>query len=472
MKDDDDWQPVPPSDGFFEGGGTAHAHAASNGTTPTSNAPASRGEAAPPDPLTADAFHGLAGEIVNAIAPQTEADPAALLVQFLAAFGNAIGAGPHFTADGARHACKLDVAIVGATSKGRKGTAWARAREPFDLAAPEWAKASAERPSRIMSGLSSGEGLIWQIRDPIYRKERDKKTGSIEDVCVDEGVDDKRILVVEPELASVMAMMARQGNTLSTIIRSAWDGSELRALTKNSPAHSIGAHVSIVGHVTRDELRRNLDRTELGNGFANRFLWVFAKRANVLPFGGKPVELRSLADRLRHAIEYASNVDEVIWLQDARPLWESVYPDLSEGRPGILGAVTARAEAQVVRLAMLYALLDGSSEIGAVHLRAALAVWAYCLASASWVWGDALGDPVADELLEMLRAQPDGLTETDIRDAFGRHKSDEVARAKGVLLRHGLARVVSESTGGRSAKRWIAVPPATKATKATEGGEP
>jgi|HubBroStandDraft_1064217.scaffolds.fasta_scaffold19408_2 hypothetical protein len=419
-----------------------------------------------PDPLAAEAFHGLAGEIVGAIAPETEADPPALLVQFLAAFGNVIGNGPHFIADGARHGCKLFLGIVGATSKGRKGTAWARARQAFELAAREWAR------DRVMSGLSSGEGLIWQIRDPIYKKEKNRKTGEYEDVLVDEGISDKRVLVVEPELASTMAVMARQGNTLSSVVRDAWDRSELRALTKNSPARSSGAHVSIVGHVTRDELRRNLDRTELGNGFANRFLWVSAKRARVLPFGGASVDLHDLSFRLRDAIALASKAGEITFALDARPIWESVYADLSEGRPGILGAVTARAEAQVVRLASIYALLDSSAEIRPAHLRAALAVWGYSFASARWVWGDSLGDPAADALLAMLRANPDGLSSTEIRDGFGHHKADEVARAKRVLLSAGLARMEPRPTKGRSEERWFAMRHATKAPEATEGWRP
>lgn len=418
-----------------------------------------------PESLASDAFHGLAGEIVRAIEPHTEADPAALLVQILAAFGNAIGNRPHYVADGARHACKLFIGLVGETAKGRKGTSWARSLEPFVFADEEWTR-------RVVSGLSSGEGLIWQIRDPIYKKELNRKTKRIENVLVDEGVNDKRALVFEPELASTMAVMARQGSTLSSIIRDAWDRSELRALTKNSPAQSTGAHVSIVGHITRDELRRCLDRTELGNGFANRFLWICARRARVLPFGGGDFDLRPLAVRLGAALDVARRIDVIRFASDARPIWAEVYPDLSEGRPGILGAVTARAEAQVVRLASIYALLDGCREIGAVHLGAALAVWTYSFASARWVWGDALGDPAADELLALLRTRPSGVTGTQIRDHFGRHRSADLGRAKTVLLAHGLARCELVRTRGRPEERWFAVHPATKATKATKGGGP
>ena len=54
--------------------------------------------------------------------------------------------------------------------------------------------------------------------------------------------------------------------------------------------------------------------------------------------------------------------------------WETIYPDLSGERPGLLGSLTARAEAQVVRLAMVYALWDGADRIELDHLTAAVAI--------------------------------------------------------------------------------------------------
>ena len=73
-----------------------------------------------PDSLARDAYHGLAGRIVDAIAPQTESDPVALITQLLLFFGDAIGrqVDPKVEAD--RHGLNLYVVLVGATSKGRK----------------------------------------------------------------------------------------------------------------------------------------------------------------------------------------------------------------------------------------------------------------------------------------------------------------------------------------------------------------
>ena len=52
-----------------------------------------------PAPPAATVYHQLLGEIVTRIAPQTEADPVAILTQLLVAFGAAIGRGAWFTVE-------------------------------------------------------------------------------------------------------------------------------------------------------------------------------------------------------------------------------------------------------------------------------------------------------------------------------------------------------------------------------------
>src|SRR4029453_2896452 len=122
----------------------------------------------------------------------------------------------------------------------------------------------------LTSGLSSGEGLIWAVRDPIEKQQPIKEGGRVVDyqlVTEDAGVTDKRLLVIESELASTLKVMAREGNTLSPVMRQAWDGHDLRTLTKSSSARATAPHISIIGHITRDELRRYLEATEAANGF-------------------------------------------------------------------------------------------------------------------------------------------------------------------------------------------------------------
>jgi hypothetical protein len=166
---------------------------------------------------------------------------------------------------------------------------------------------------------------------------------------------------------------------------------------------------------------------------------------------------------LADALAFARGVGEVTRDEAARKLWAEVYGELSDGRPGLAGALLGRAEAHVMRLALLYALLDRSGQIRAVHLLAALALWDYCERSVYYLFGDCPGDPIADELLRLLRASPEGTTRNDMMNHFGRHQSsDRIGRALGLLVQHRLARRESVPTGGRRAERWFAAKAATR----------
>ena len=424
--------------------------------------------AAWPDPPDRAAYHGLAGEIVGVIAPRSEADPIAILGQLLVAVGNAIDRGPSYTVEADRHGVNLFVLLVGASAKGRKGSAWGHVRRVLAGTDPEWTQ------HNISHGLSSGEGLIWAVRDPIVKTQPVKEKGKVvryEEVQDDPGIADKRLLVVESEFASTLRVMGRDGSTLSATVRQAWDTGSLRTMVKNSPAQATDAHISIIGHTTADELRRYLDKTEAGNGFANRFLILCVRRAQCLPEGAVLDDelLTPLAYALKNAIAFARTTGEITRTPAARERWAAVYPELSAGRPGVLGAVTSRAEAQVLRLSMLYALLDQSREIGVKHLDAALALWAYAEASARFVFGESLGDPVGDTILAaILKAGAEGLTRTAIRDLLGRHKARaRIERTLADMVALGLIERVREETGGRPVERYRT---ATKATKATKTG--
>ncbi len=166
-------------------------------------------EPAPLPILSDETLYGLPGDIVEAIEPHTEADRVAVLVNLLCAFGNAIGRGAYKRIGADVHHLRIYAALVGQTSKARKGTSWGYVRELMREADHLWAA------DHVQNGLSSGEGLIHAVRDPILKD--NKKTGESE--TVDEGVTDKRLLVVEPELASTLKVMTREGNTLSPVVR-------------------------------------------------------------------------------------------------------------------------------------------------------------------------------------------------------------------------------------------------------------
>lgn len=385
--------------------------------------------------LQRDAFHGFAGNVVETIAPHSEADPVALLVDFLVSFGNAIGAGPHMRVGGAVHTVRENVVLVGRTARARKGQSRAEIREVFAGADPDW---SAER---VMGGLASGEGLIASVRD-----------GASDD---DAGVQDKRLLVHEPEFARVLGVASREGSTLSAIVRECWDSGRLRVMTRRDPLVATGAHVSVLAHVTLEELTRKLTETDAANGFANRFLFVLVDRARLLPSGGALTldDFGRLGRFGRNVLEQARRVSQMRRSPESEELWAFLYGVIAEQETeGMFGAITARAEAHLLRLSMLYALLDGSSTIEPVHLEAAWAVLCYADESAAFIFGRNLGDPVADRLLDALRALPEGqgMDGTQQRDLFGRHASGaRLGTARDLLASLGYVENVSDKTGGR-----------------------
>jgi hypothetical protein len=408
-----------------------------------------------PDPPAAVAFSGLAGEIVDLISPASEADRTALLAQLLVGFGAAVGRNPHFRVEGDRHGANLFALLVGTTSKGRKGTSWGQISRLLSEVEPDWT-------THVAHGLSSGEGLIWAVRDPIVKSQAVKEKGRVveyQDVIEDPGIADKRLLVIESEFARVLKVMARDGNTLSATVRQAWDSGSLRTMPKNSPAIATDSHIALIGHITSDEFRRHLDVTETANGFINRYLILAVHRSKCLPEGGSvhPADFALMAHALREAVRQGREVGEMVRTPTARRLWADVYPALSEGRTGLLGAVTSRAEAQALRLSIVYALLDGATAIDVRHLEAGLALWAYASASARYVFGDSLGDPVADQIMAALRRSDRGLTRTEISNLFDRHVSaGQMNRALGALMGTSMITMLKIETGGRPAESYAA----------------
>jgi hypothetical protein len=361
----------------------------------------------PADPwpkLHHQAYHGLAGIITMAIDPYSEADQVAVLLNILTAFGNVVGLGPHFQVEHTKHSLRLFAVLVGETSKARKGLFWSTPRYIFSCIDEAWAQ------DRVTAGLSSGEGLIYAVRDERWEKQPIREKSRVVDyqlVMVDAGVADKRLLLIEEEFAQALKVMAREGNILSPIMRQAWDSGHLHPLTKSNPIRATGAHISIVAHITMMELLRLFTDIEMANGYGNRFLWALVRRSKMIPnpTGMPTSELNPLIIKLQKAINIAKNLGEMRRDSETEQRWVDIYPELSQGKPGLLGALTARAEAQVMRLAAIYAAIDGTAVIQLPHLEAALAVWRYSKASARYIFGSNTGDAIADRILSALDEQ-------------------------------------------------------------------
>ncbi|MFF3922598.1 phage NrS-1 polymerase family protein [Paenibacillus lactis] len=416
------------------------------------------------------ALYGLAGDVVRLIDPHTEADPAALLINFLTMFGNMVGTGPHFMVSGGEHRMKLFAVLVGATFRGKKGTS-------LDPVLKIMNAVDVEFNSRKKSGLSSGEGVIYAVRDeviehqPVYEgKGKDKRhTGEYEQVITDPGVDDKRLLIIESEFGSVLNVLRRDGNTLSAIIRNAWDGSgDIRTLTKN-PLKATDTHISILGHITPEELRKLLTGNEIHNGFVNRFLWLYVQQSKSLPSGGEfhKVDVGPIVERIKAALEFAVNGmptddkgNRIPMERDeaAAELWEKIYEPIQKDATGIIGAATSRVIPYLMRIACIYALLDLSHIVRVQHLRAALALWQYCYKSVVFIFGEqnVQDDPIIHKILEGLKKSQDGLSSTDIYRSIFRNnvRSKDIQDAIKKMADNGLVTIEKVGSGrGKTSQR-------------------
>ena len=383
-----------------------------------------------PDPMNEAALHGITGDFVRMVDPTTEADPVAVLLSFLAAFGAVVGRGPFIEAGGVRHGTNLFVCLVGNTAKGRKGTSWGPVERILYGLDDEFTR------EKTPNGLSSGEGLIWAVRDAVVKTQAKRVNGKrvdgeYEEVTEDPGIADKRLLLVESEMGQTLQVLRREGNTLSPVLRQVWDGKEcLQALVKTNKAKATGAHIGMIGHVTKAELIENFTAVEILNGLGNRFLWACVRRSKLLPHGGKisAQQAEQIISQVAQAVQFARLAPEVGRSSEYVQLWEKVYPMLAVEKVGNWGAATGRAEAQVTRLAMVYALLDCTDTINAAHLRAALAVWEYCDASARFIFGGQVYDAKAAKVLEALKGGP--LSQTEIIRKLGGHLSGQALRVK------------------------------------------
>ncbi len=372
-------------------------------------------------PILEDAAYGdndFLWGFVKTATEHSEADPAAVLMTFLARFSVEVGRNPfRWNGDGQQHANEL-VAIVGNTASGRKGTS----AKPVDrlfrgLGAPDH-----EIAITTPGPLSSGEGIIFKVRDPVLTYIVNKKTQKGDWVETDPGIKNKRLYIQTEELASAFRAMEREGNTLSTIVRQVFDSGNLAPLTKSSPTKATGAHIGVVGHITGFELDKLAEQNEFYNGLINRFLWVCSCRQKVVPFP-KPIsdeDLKQMQKNLLDIVKYAQTVSEMTFSVKSKTLWKEEYPRLTEEHGGIMGNILARAVTHVIRLSMLNALLDKKSVIEASHIKAALAIWRYCEQSARYIFeSQGRENPIQRKILDALK---DGAkTATGISNHFSRN---------------------------------------------------
>ena len=278
-------------------------------------------------------------------------------------------------------------------------------------------------------------------------------------------------MVNEPEFSRVLAVMYREGSILEPVVQQLWDQGRVDVMTRANPLKAEGIHLVINGQTTPADLRAKLSEVSMANGSGNRFLFIETRpeRSNPNPqaFTRQPGLAPFISD-VHRLIEHARTVGEMRRTVEAGRLWELIYVDLNRpinrvGGNEMVAALVQIGPAQVMRLAMLYALLDGDDEIDTLHLLSALEMWAYSERCIAHLYADTTGDRDADTILSSLREQRE-MDRSEVSDLLGRNWPQErVRRALAFLLEHRLAHYRKEKPEGPGRPReiWTATPKAS-----------
>ena len=220
-----------------------------------------------PDPKC---LYGLIGEVAHAGSQDTETNPYAIAANFMAYLSCAVGRGVFLPIGNTRHHARLFCLHIGRSGRGRKGDAVS-----LVLRIDEALQAidSTCTPQIHRGGLSTREGLAALIHDGYQQGRLDIPP-----------IEDKRLWVVESEFANVLQQGRRDGNTLSAALRDCWDGVDLKPATKSNRVHASDPHVCLSGAISPSELTSLMSSREMSNGFANRFMMIWAERTRILPF--------------------------------------------------------------------------------------------------------------------------------------------------------------------------------------------
>ncbi len=387
-----DFLPPPTAQGLLDG---AKVHPSFGEEQIDDDSPDTHRNAPQPDPIC---LYGLVGDVARAGGEGTETNAHAIAANFMTYLSCAIGRGVYLPIGNTRHHTRLFCLHIGRSGRGRKGDAVSLV---LRIDAALRAIDDAFVPQVHRGGLSTREGLAALIHDG-YRQGR-------QDVPA---IEDKRLWVVESEFANVLHQGRRDGNTLSAALRDCWDGIDLKPATKSNRVYASDPHVCLSGAISPSELRGLMSAREMSNGFANRFLMIWAERSRMLPFPKETPQavVEHLARRTLEVLAFvrADRHDEREHLKmELSPQAQWRYAQLYRGElhdgvdDGAIGALLERSAPMLLRLAMLMALTDLQTRIDAQHIDAAMAWIRHATASVRFVFVSAAEDARLVQVLEL-----------------------------------------------------------------------
>ena len=443
-----------------------------NNLPPDSNEP----DAINTPPVVPNLNEAMPADLMSAVALAcngTEAHPMAVALHYLIYFAAHVGAQRFIRIGNNHQPLSIYGLLAGRTGK-VKGTARSQVAIVFDLATQRLSEQHGYKPPRIVTGLSSGEGLINLLQDP---------TETIE------GVTDKRLLVEQTEFSAVMNQNLRRGNILTDTLRDAYDGETLSTQTLQ-PRTATTPHVSLIGHITPYQLiNHECFTSQSFNGSMNRFLIFYANREQyvAIPRAYTQDQADVLAEWLAAAIwrarqniktdDYQNKTGQEMHLTPAaEELLHNEYEHREKHEdklPEPLASLLARQREHVWRIAALLALIDTDNDPNTIDEQHMLYAYhwvdysnqslRYLLQTANHEAQQEQAVALSERVLHAIQVinNGQGCTTTDIHDHFNRHlKGADLSKAIDVLLHEVPPRITcqKQKTQGNSAQVFRVIP--------------
>ena len=346
----------------------------------------------PPD-VTSRMFPGLLDEVVHHCCDQSEAAPVAVAANCLVHFAALVGSVVYIPIGNERRRLNEFFLMVGPTGMG-KGSSWHGPKQIFRQTEECLATRFTERRKQGNSedidkypelkihtgGLSSSEGMAASLDDS--------------------EVTDKRMLVCEPEFGNIMTQCQRQGNTLSAVMRNAYDGVDIKPLTKRNRVQVTEPYICLMANTTAQEFNRHdISNMLHHNGMLNRFLILWQHPPAPVPFPPPVADshiealAEAFADRILFARNYSYQTDyrktqprPLSLDPDAKSCWAAHYNKLIN-RPDCeqVTSLTRRHRLHALLLASYFALLDYRMSLSSDDIHTALDWCAYSHASVVYI---------------------------------------------------------------------------------------
>lgn len=395
--------------------------------------------------LREDAFYGLAGKLAQEVAPISGVSKEALLYQFLVCIGSICGPKFFYSIGGKKINPSDYLIVLGSTGASKKGTSFGDVKWFFDKYYPEFSQ------KKLKTGVNSGEGLINCIRDRVVVKEKDK-TGKEIEVVKDEGALSKIVLFLETEFSRLLKAGKRDGSTVTEIYRNAWDQVPLEINTSQRSIRSTDYSVSLIAHITPKEFKSLVSEIDSSNGYLNRFMFCLIGSAEPRPF---PTSFEKVD--FSFSIELISVLclinslenEELVLADSAKSLYEEYFNEYHYRAEDELSELTSRNIPHLLKMAMIYAILDQSFEIKIEHLKAAKALVDFSEASIRNIFKDKMFSRKEMKVLKFLGQNSGHILRSKIQsDCFKNNSSkDELDLIRDKLINCGKLKIINNDLG-------------------------